>query len=313
MTGAPAFAAADWGTTRLRIWTLDAAGGVITERRSDEGLLATQPGKFAAILERMLADMAAPADLPVVICGMAGSRQGWIEAPYANVPASFGTIFSAAIRVPEIERHVRIVPGLAQRDADAPDVMRGEETQLAGATAKLGPGRHIVCMPGTHSKWVELSDGEVAAFQSFMTGELFSVLSTRSILSHSIGGDAKVSADNPAFARACLAASSDAGAFETHLFRLRAGALLNGLTPDDAAAGLSGLLIGSEIAAARHRLKFAGGPVVLVASGAMRDLYETALALATLDVTTVDADEAVRAGLIEAAQHLGLIKAGTSP
>lgn len=298
-----AFAAADWGTTRLRVWLLDADGAVLDERRSDEGMLAAQPDRFGGILERQLADMGADASLPVVICGMAGARQGWIEAPYATVPASLEAIFGSAVRIPGLTRDVRIVPGLAQRDPTAPDVMRGEETQLAGAVARLAAGRHVVCMPGTHSKWVALDGDTVTGFQTFMTGELFSILSAQSILRHSIGDDATVSGGSPAFAAACKDALGGPSPLETRLFRIRAATLLQGLTPADAAGTLSGLLIGAEIAAARRLFSLpAGGKVILVASGAMHDLYAKASAIAGCEITTVDADEAVRAGLTSAAR-----------
>ncbi len=300
--GIPAFAAADWGTTRLRVWLLDAAGNVLDERRSDEGMLAAQPDRFAGILERQLGEMGAASSLPVVICGMAGARQGWIEAPYVTVPASLDAIFGAAVRIPGLSRDVRIVPGLAQRDPAAPDVMRGEETQLAGAVSKLDGGRHVACMPGTHSKWVGLDGGTVTGFQTFMTGELFSVLSAQSILRHSVSADVKVSADNPAFLKACSNALEDESPVETSLFRVRAGTLLHGLSQDEAAGALSGLLIGAEIAAAQKQFGMQGGKVILIASGAMHDLYAAALAIAGLEPTAVDADEAVRAGLISAAR-----------
>jgi 2-dehydro-3-deoxygalactonokinase len=305
--GKPVVAAADWGTTRLRVWLLDDAGNVVAERRSDEGLLSAQPDRFAEILERQLTEMGASATLPVIICGMAGSRQGWVEAPYATVPVSLAEIFGAAVSVPWTKRDIRIVPGLAQRDPAAPDVMRGEETQLAGAATRLGPGRHLVCMPGTHSKWVGLVDGTVTSFQTFMTGELFSVLSARSILSHSIGSETKVSADSPAFLDWCSNALADPVAAETSLFRIRAATLLHGLQPADAAAALSGLLIGSEIAAAKIRFAQDDGAVVLIASGGMRELYRAALGLAGFAVATVDADEAVRAGLADIARHFGMM------
>ena len=306
-SGRPAVAAADWGTTRLRVWLLDTAGNVVAERRSDEGLLSAQPDRFGEILERQLAEMGASATLPVIICGMAGSRQGWVEAPYATVPVSLAEIFGAAVSVPWTKRDIRIVPGLAQRDAAAPDVMRGEETQLAGAAARLGAGRHLVCMPGTHSKWVELVDGTVTGFQTFMTGELFSVLSAQSILSHSIGVDTKVSADRQAFIDWCKNALSSPAPVETFLFRVRAATLLHGLQPADAAAGLSGLLIGSEIAAAKARFPQDGGTVALIASGGMQELYQAALGLAGFTVKTVDADDAVRAGLADTARHFGMM------
>lgn len=313
MTGAtrPALAAADWGTTRLRLWLLSSQGDVLEERRSDEGLLAAQPDRFAGILERQLAEMGAPADLPVIICGMAGSRQGWIEAPYVTVPAALGDIFAASARVPGIAREIRIVPGLAQRDEDRPDVMRGEETQLAGAGERLGSGRHLVCMPGTHSKWVEVEDGVVSAFQTVMTGELFSVLTAHSILGHSTGRQASgVDPQAPPFRAAVRAGLAGGGALETRLFHVRAATLLHGATEAAARASLSGLLVGAEIAACLARFGRPAGPVVLVASGAMQILYAEALALAGLDVASVDADAAVRLGLASAARHAGLVASG---
>lgn len=299
-------AIADWGTTRLRVWLLDEAGAVLDERRSDEGLLSAQPDRFSQILERQLASMGAGEAVPVLICGMAGSRQGWIEAPYVTVPAAPGDIFGGAARIPGEKRDIRIVPGLAQRSESAPDVMRGEETQLAGAG--LSTGRRIVCMPGTHSKWVEMVDGAVTRFQTYMTGELFSVLSAHSILKHSLGASpAPFQPDDAAFAAACRAALAAGGDIGPNLFRLRAATLLRDQSQVEAAASLSGLLIGGEIASAMRAFGTDETPVVLVASGAMRDLYAAALALADLSVETVDADTAVRAGLVAAARHHGLL------
>lgn len=300
-------AIADWGTTRLRVWLLDDSGAVLAEQRSDEGLLSAQPDRFSEILERQLAAMGASAAVPVLICGMAGSRQGWIEAPYVTVPAAPGDIFGGAASVPGQSRDIRIVPGLAQRSDVAPDVMRGEETQLAGAG--LLQGRRLVCMPGTHSKWVEMEGGSVMRFQTYMTGELFSVLSSHSILKHSLGAaPAPFEPDDAAFAKACRAALGDGGDIGARLFRLRAASLLQGQGEGEAAASLSGLLIGAEIASATRAFAGDVGAVVLVASGAMRDLYAAALAIAGLKVEHVDADAAVRAGLIAAALHHGMLK-----
>ena len=146
-------------------------------------------------------------------------------------------------------------------------------------------------------------------FQTYMTGELFSVLSAHSILVHSLGAKpAPVEPDSPAFAKACRAALDDAGDIGSHLFRLRAASLLHGQGQADAAAALSGLLIGAEIASATRAFAGDVGAVVLVASGAMRDLYAAALAIAGLEVEHVDADTAVRAGLIAAALHHGMLK-----
>jgi 2-dehydro-3-deoxygalactonokinase len=303
----PVIAAADWCTTRLRLWLLDAAGNVLAERRGDDGLIQARQAGFSAILEGHLAEMAAPDTLPVIICGMVGSRQGWLEAPYVDTPAPIDAILKGAVRVPNQPRDIRIVPGLAQRLTDAPDVMRGEETQLAGAG--LPPnGRHLVCMPGTHSKWVEVEDGAVAGFGTWPTGELFSLLATHSILRHSLGeSPAPVSPDNEIFRHACAAALEEGGDVAASLFAIRAASLLQDLQPTDAAARLSGLLIGGEIASARRRHGVGQEPVTLIASGALGALYQCAFDLAGLAIRPVDADDAVRKGLFAAARHNGMI------
>ncbi|WP_269933239.1 2-dehydro-3-deoxygalactonokinase [Aminobacter sp. HY435] len=299
----PAIAAVDWGTTRLRVWLLDAAGGVIDERRGDEGLLTAQHKGFAPILDSHLASMGAPADLPAIVCGMAGARQGWIEAPYVDVPASLADILGAAVPVPGISRDVRIVPGLAQRKADAPDVMRGEETQLAGVAAGIGSGSHLVCMPGTHCKWVGVDDGTVAGFGTWPTGEMFAVFAGHSILRHSLGEKpAPVAPDSEVFRAWCSQALTD-GDIGARLFGIRAAGLLSGLGQADAAAALSGLLIGAEIASATRRFGRRETPVVLVGSGPLGALYAEALKLGGLEVRIADADQAVLAGLVAAARR----------
>ncbi|PDQ20223.1 2-dehydro-3-deoxygalactonokinase [Mesorhizobium sanjuanii] len=308
-SNAPAVAAVDWGTTRLRAWLLDSAGTVLAERRGDDGLITAREKGFSTVLEGHLAAMGAPASLPVIICGMAGSRQGWLEAPYVTVPAPIGAILAEAARIPGQRRDIRIVPGLAQRDIDAPDVMRGEETQLAGAGLPA-KGRHLVCMPGTHSKWVVVEDGSVAGFGTWPTGELYSVLAAHSILRHSLGEQpGPVTSDNPFFRRWCERALAEGGDVASRLFAIRAAGLLQDLKADDAAACLSGLLIGGEIASASRRYGKSAEPIVLIASGGLGALYAEALGLAGFGLRTVDADEAVRVGLVEAARENGMIAA----
>lgn len=303
-----AVAAVDWGTTRLRVWLLDRSGAPLAERRGDDGLITAQKAGFSNVLEGHLAALKTPDDLPVVICGMAGSRQGWIEAPYVDVPSSINAILKGAARIPDQKWDVRIVPGLAQRLTDRPDVMRGEETQLAGAGLPAS-GTHTVCMPGTHSKWVSVKDGTVAGFGTWPTGELFSVLAEHSILRHSLGEKpANIAADDPVFRQSCETALGDGGDILSRLFAIRAGGLLHGLDATDAAATLSGLLIGAEIASARQRYVATGGEITLVASGPLGVLYGAALGLAGLAIKPVDADDAVRAGLFEAARQNGMIQ-----
>ena len=302
----PAVAAVDWGTTSFRLWLLDAAGTVLAERRSGDGMLTAGAEGFGPILERQLAAVGAAADIPAIVCGMAGARQGWIEAPYVTLPPGLDGILAGAVPVPGQSRDIRILPGMAQRSTDAPDVMRGEETQLAGILPLFASGRHLICMPGTHSKWVEAGDGVIASFRTWLTGELFSVLSKQSILRHSLGENAPPALpDNAVFRAACADALTQGGDVGPSLFRIRAATLLNDLKPDEAAATLSGLLIGAEIASARRIFDAATDKVILVASGPLGSLYTAALKLAGCAVLQADADEAVRAGLFEAARRLG--------
>lgn len=306
-TNTPAVAAVDWGTTRMRVWLLDANGAVLGERRSDEGMLTAAGIGFAKVLETHLAALEAPSSLPVIMAGMVGARQGWLEAPYAETPAKLADVLAGAVQVANVARDARIIPGIAQNDRTRPDVMRGEETQLAGIGALRGAGTHLACMPGTHSKWVQLKDGVVTGFGTWMTGELFSIISRDSVLKHSVGGGALAfRPDTPAFAESVLSGSADPGALTSRLFGIRAGGLLHKLPYDAAAATLSGLLIGTEIASAR--IKFGtSGEVILVGSGLMYSLYETALKAVGLASVHADADDAVRSGLFEAATRCGMV------
>ena len=299
----PAYAAVDWGTSSFRLWLIARDGSVMAERRSGEGMTTAARTGFADVLASHLAAVSAPADLPVLICGMAGAKQGWIEAGYLDTPAALVNIPAAAVRIPGVAADIRILPGLAQRDATAPDVMRGEETQLLGAADTLGSGDHLVCMPGTHSKWVRLAGGKVAGFSTFMTGELFEAIARNTILSHAIAETGAISGENVAF-RAAVARMVEQPALATsQLFSVRAGSLIAGLSPEDARARLSGTLIGLEIAGALA-LAADGTPVALVVSGGLGALYGAALSAAGLAPTVIDADTAVRNGLAAGAKAL---------
>src|SRR5215475_6131302 len=140
-----AYVAVDWGTSSFRLWLVDRAGRVLAERRSHEGMMAAGKLGFASVLQSHLDAVGAAGDLPVVICGMAGARQGWVEAGYIDTPARLASILQGAVRVGGQSRDIRILPGIAQRNPKAPDVMRGEETQLLGALG--ADGEALVCMP----------------------------------------------------------------------------------------------------------------------------------------------------------------------
>lgn len=166
--------ACDWGTTNLRAWTLDAQGGVVSQQDFPLGVSKLAPGEAA---QRFNADVR-PAlhaqALPAILCGMVGSNLGWRAVPYADCPAGLADLAGRLTRAAE---QVWIVPGLrCEGIAGSPDAMRGEETQILGWLTQhpeRGAGRHIVCHPGTHAKWVLIEDGRIVRFVTAMTGELF--------------------------------------------------------------------------------------------------------------------------------------------
>ncbi len=303
VNGAAHYVAVDWGTSSFRLWLIGRDGTVLAERRSGEGMTTAAKTGFEAVLKSHLDAISAPDDLPVIACGMAGARQGWVEAGYLDTPAALADIVHAAVPVPGIDRDVRILPGLAQRDTTAADVMRGEETQLLGAGEILSSGDHLVCMPGTHSKWVRVSQGVATGFSTFMTGELFDAISKHTILSHTVGDGGAFDGTHPAFVEAVAQIADNPALATNRLFSVRAGQLLHALPATDGKARLSGTLIGVEIAGALSTVS-AGGGICLVASGSLGALYQAAFSAFNLDPILIDADDAVRHGLASAARTL---------
>ncbi|MFN3548127.1 MAG: 2-dehydro-3-deoxygalactonokinase [Mesorhizobium sp.] len=298
---APFCAALDWGTTNLRVWLLDRDGTVLGERASGEGMRACAPDRFGAVMESHLAALGAPVALPVVVAGMAGARGGWREVPYLVAPVGLDALHEGAAVVAHLRRDVRILPGICQRTPGREDVMRGEETQLAGAVAQ-GLADGLVCLPGTHSKWAAIEAGRLVSFTTFMTGELFSVLGAHTILGDTLGEGGFDPAD-PAFRGGIEDMLREGAALIGSLFSLRAAGLLLADAAPNPRARLSGLLIGAEIAAARA-MHGIGHEVGLVATGTQAELYRTAFGLAGFRCRVLDGGALVRRGLLDAARAI---------
>lgn len=284
--------ALDWGTTHLRGWAMSASGSVLDERTSDAGMGRLSPEAF----EPALLDLAQGwIDGPVtaIACGMIGARQGWTEAAYTSVPAEpLGTrLTQAPTSTPGLR--VLIVPGMSQQTP--PDVMRGEETQIAGFLA-LNPGWDgILCLPGTHTKWVEVSAGEVVSFQTAMTGDLFASISENTVLRHSVGGEAW---SDEAFDTALSDAISRPERLASRLFGIRAAGLLSDPEPGAGRATLSGLLIGAELASVRPY--WLGRQIAVIGAHRLSSLYVRALGKQGAPAAIVDADRITLAGLTAA-------------
>jgi len=179
--------AADWGTSNLRVWGFDGRGRVLNEASSALGMSKLKPDEFeSALLSVVGGWLIDDLTVDVFACGMVGAKQGWIEVPYGAVPCKPTTAtIQVATKDPRLRVH--ILAGLCQ--AAPSDVMRGEETQIAGLLSENTGLTGIVCLPGTHSKWVQIKNGNINAFQTFMTGELFAAFKESTILRHSMPAD----------------------------------------------------------------------------------------------------------------------------
>ena len=299
-----ALIAIDWGTTSARAYRLDAAGGVFGTRSAPLGIGALRDGRFAPALDTLLDDWRDD-DAPRIACGMIGSRQGWVEAPYVECPADLAMFGRALTATPGGE--LSIVPGARCVDpAGVPDVMRGEETQLVGAI-RHDDTRVLVVLPGTHSKWAIVESSRLIAFATFMTGELYAVLLAHSILGRMAGEPAGGRA-GVAFDRGVERGSAGLGLAHA-IFGARTLALASNLASQDVGDWLSGVLIGDEIRAARNWAQARDidtSSVRVIGDGTLVSRYVRALE--KLGVRAEAGPAAAAAlGLYRIAQHAGLL------
>ena len=278
----------DWGTSALRGARLDEAGRVLEEKSAALGILNVPNGDFAGAFAAQFGDWMKPPDALCLISGMAGSRQGWSEAPYASCPAGPAEL---AQHLHWIEPgRIALVPGLCDTQRDVPDVMRGEEVQIFGAMRLAGLADGLFVLPGTHSKWADVREGKVTGFRTFMTGEAFGLFSQHSILARTLDGNAPF--DEAAFLQGAARAGTGGGLLH-HAFGVRALGLFDRLSPAQSASYLSGLLIGEELA--QQKLQ-PGGEVMVIGSSVLTARYALALGNRGAKVRTFGA-EATWAGL----------------
>ncbi|WP_254277576.1 2-dehydro-3-deoxygalactonokinase [Halomonas sp. 3H] len=303
----------DWGSSRLRAWALDAHDDVLASGGSDRGMLSLAPDDYESALLKVIGDwLPDRGQRNVLVCGMAGARQGWREAAYLPVPTRLDALARGAVAPPcrDPRVRVRLLPGLCQTTAGHFDVMRGEETQLAGLVASEPEATGLVCLPGTHAKWARLEQGTVTHFTTFLTGELYALLARQSVLRHSVDQaqgehDLADSGGREAFVTAVRETLAEPGRYSARLFGLRAADLLDADLPPGRtratrlAARLSGLTIGLELAglALSDPGKAPEGPITLIGDAALCDRYALALEAAGHASLCLDGERAVLAGL----------------
>lgn len=289
--GHGAFIAVDWGTTNRRAWRMNVQGEVEDVLDESAGIMAVPAGGFAAEVAGLRARLG---DLPMLLAGMIGSNRGWSEVPYVPCPADQQSIKAA---IAWIDERTGIVPGVCQNSASHPDVMRGEEVQILGGLAcGILPQTSLVCLPGTHAKWACVRAGRIESFHTWMTGEVFALLSRHSILAPQLTGTAQAGRD---FA-AGVAASADGDPL-AGLFRLRAAAVLNAGV-HDGPSYVSGLLIGSEVRAGLTLMN--GNNPIVIGQPDLCALYIAALTQIEIEAISFDGAAAFRAGITSLIREL---------
>jgi len=298
----------DWGSSGFRAYRLTDEGGIRERRTAASGIASLTPTDYAAVLQQQIGDWLRdePA-APVLLSGMVGSRQGWREAPYAACPAGMAEL---AAHLCPVDlgggRVAQIVPGLTCRNAEGvPDVMRGEETQIFGLDLPASAtGEATLCLPGTHSKHVQVRDGRITAFATAMTGEVFALLKSQGLIAAMLApADSKPEELDVAAFEAGLTLSGRPGGLLHHIFSVRTRRLFNELSAEAAAHYLSGILIGHEL-----RATVWAGKVVIVGTGGLAMRYRKAFALLGID-TDVAPEDVAATGLY----RLGKLAARRTP
>lgn len=273
---------ADWGTSSLRLW--------LAELSRDEYRILDQkqgPGtKFCGDKETAFfdgaGDMIGSAD-DILICGTAGSNIGWMETGYAMCPAGLPDIASGVLTFKARGKPISIIPGVMSRQniAGYPDTMRGEETQVLGWMGQRSLRSHLICLPGTHSKWVQIDGVKITNVSSALTGELFDVLLQNTILIPNGAKDAGF--DSIAFLNGVDAAAK----YNFHMLLplVRAQQLSGDMTPEESKSWMSGLIIGGEIQALNPQ----GKPFTIIGSQSLCEVY--AIAAKALDIDVIPADD----------------------
>ena len=291
--------AADWGTTHIRAWAIGEEDNVLAFRESNEGMKDLQQNEFEPVLLRLIESWLDDTKVTTVMaCGMVGAKQGWVETPYLKtpcVPIDNNQLTTANTYGKRIKVH--LVPGVMQNHPA--DIMRGEETQIAGFINKNPDFNGVVCLPGTHAKWVNIKEGQITSFKTFMTGELFGVISNHTLIRHSTSIKGW---NQESFKKGVHEGFKNPGLIASNLFSLRAESIVNDLDRDEARSTLSGLLIGVELNGAQSYWK--NNSVTLIGSELLSNNYSHGLKILGGESQLFSLETATLSGLSSAYNEL---------
>ncbi|MGD2013577.1 MAG: 2-dehydro-3-deoxygalactonokinase [Desulfobacterales bacterium] len=306
----PVLISADWGTTSLRAFLLDRQGAIVDRREAPKGIMKVLDGDFSgtfsALTGRWLNDYP---EVPVLFSGMIGSEQGWAVAPHIPLPARLADLAGALHAVPITDKkYAYIVPGLTTVGAHGVhDIIRGEETQIVGALDDPATGESVLCLPGTHSKWVTVADDVISGFQTCLTGEALAILSENSILGRLMENSVaeNENKEQTAFVQG-LTRATERGGLLHHLFGVRSQGYCRVIPRTGLRLYLAGILIGHEIQGMREiypQLK----SITIIAGQEIAERYDRALEFFGLQTTIVDGAAAAFGGHLKIARAAGLI------
>ena len=291
--------AADWGTTHMRAWAIGKEDKVLAFRESNEGMKDLQQNEFEPVLLRLIESWLDNTKITTVMaCGMVGAKQGWVETPYLKtpcVPIDNNQLTTANTLDKRIIVH--LVPGVMQNHPA--DIMRGEETQIAGFINKNQDFNGVVCLPGTHSKWVNINEGQITSFKTFMTGELFGVITNHTLIRHSTSIKGWI---QESFEDGIHEGFNNPGLIASNLFSLRAESIVNNLGRDQARSTLSGLLLGVELNGAQIYWK--NNDVTLIGSELLSNNYNQGLKVLGGQSQSFSLEAATLSGLSSAYRDL---------
>jgi 2-dehydro-3-deoxygalactonokinase len=290
------FISCDWGTSSFRLRLIAVAdfsvkaevkqkdGNAAMDKAFRESGESDRVGYYLSYLEEQLQALKSATDesldgLPILISGMASSTIGMKELPYKPLPFALDGSDLDLEAVGEIGsgNEVLLISGVCSPD----DVMRGEEVQIVGSDIENSAELQLMIHPGTHAKHVDMQNGQVTGFRTYMTGELFALLSEKSILAGSVKKpDGEPDAAGDAAFRDGVLTGHDSNIVHS-LFLVRTNRLFEKRSAEANFRYLSGLLIGHELRAIPA--DFRGN---LYLAGDDRLVREYRLALDTLEISS---------------------------
>lgn len=315
----------DWGTSSFRLrWVDIVTQQVLHEVRSDDGIAATFSAWKSGSNDRMtvyrqvlgrhinrLAELTGHSldGVHIVVSGMASSSIGILELPYAPLPFptdGHGACVERIAQTDDFRHDILLISGVRGEQ----DVMRGEETQLIGLYAlrndkpMLG-SEELFILPGTHSKHIQVLDGSITNFWTYMTGEQFGLLARHGILSDSVNRTESLPVDLSDEDWDWFRKGVQQGATSNllhALFSVRINQLLGQVNKAHNYQYLSGLLIGSELKA----IGKAAQPLVLCSGNNLYPFYQQAMQTMALNFSIVSPDvieKAAVAGQVAIFRH----------